>query len=288
MTILLHHASVLTTGGDIAPLATKGDAVATMSQALAGGDAAFMRQTVVELLRPFLFALVGAFFVLSGFLVAGSAFRTKNVGRFLAFRILRIMPALSLVVLFSSFVLGPIVTTLTLGEYFQDFNFLRYFGNLCGLYWPQLPEVFTANPIPHATNWNLWTLTPEFSAYAVVTVLMLTGVIYREKEFMRLFLVISAALILIVALGAFGVATRRDTTNFSAWLIMYSFIAGVVMWACAKHIPLSRSLFLLCGVSYYVLMIAKWNDVLAVLTLAYCVVYVGMQPFAWFDRIVKG
>src|SRR5262249_30349709 len=52
------------------------------------------KEIVIELLRPGLYALVGAFFVLSGYLVAGCAGRAKHAGDFLWCRVLRIVPAL--------------------------------------------------------------------------------------------------------------------------------------------------------------------------------------------------
>src|ERR1700722_8219950 len=45
--------------------------------------------------RPIFMAMVPMFFALSGFLVASSAFRTKSIRIFLAFRFLRIFPALA-------------------------------------------------------------------------------------------------------------------------------------------------------------------------------------------------
>lgn len=285
--ILLHHASVLTVGAEVAPLITKGDAVGTLDQLFKTADPAFVRQAVVELLRPFLFSLVGGFFVLSGFLVAGSAFRTRKVKQFLTFRILRIVPALSSEVMLSAFVLGPLVTTMSLQAYFVDPNFLRYFGNIFGFVWYDLPGVFTTNPIPNFVNMNLWTLPPEFYCYAIMSAMMGWGLVYRETAFLRAFLALTAAIVIVVALGGFGLATRQDTTRFSSWLIVYLFIVGVALWVYARHVPMSRLLFLACGVGYFALMITKWNDALAVLMLSYCVVYIGMTPFPRFDRLLK-
>jgi peptidoglycan/LPS O-acetylase OafA/YrhL len=56
--------------------------------------------------RPFLVVLVPMFFALSGFLVTGSAFRVRVTSTFLAFRALRIFPALSVEVALSALILG--------------------------------------------------------------------------------------------------------------------------------------------------------------------------------------
>jgi len=52
-------------------------------------------------------------------------------------------------------------------------------------------------------------------------------------------------------------------------------------------VPLNLPLFFICGGAYFLLMIARANDVLATLCLAYCVVYIGMTPFTWFDRLLR-
>ena len=59
----------------------------------------------IELSRPALFALVGVFFALSGFLVYGSATRSRNIGSFFANRALRLLPALTVEVFLSGLIL---------------------------------------------------------------------------------------------------------------------------------------------------------------------------------------
>jgi peptidoglycan/LPS O-acetylase OafA/YrhL len=80
------------------PLAAPAEIVARATKAVGGHSAP------VEILmaeggwsgwhRPFAVALVPMFFALSGFLVTGSAIRLKRTSTFLAFRALRIVPAL--------------------------------------------------------------------------------------------------------------------------------------------------------------------------------------------------
>jgi peptidoglycan/LPS O-acetylase OafA/YrhL len=283
--ILLHHASIAAIGPERAPAATKGDAVASLSMLLQGGDAVFLRQSVIELLRPFLFSLVGAFFVLSGFLVAGSAFRTRDVSQFLGFRALRILPALGSEVLLSALVLGPLVTSWSLGAYFSDPLFLRYFGNVLGFVSFELPGVFTDNPIPSQVNANLWTLPPEFYCYLVMSALMASGVVFMRRGFLLAFAAVSLAAALVSAFGGDIAPTRLDTTRFSSWFIVYLFVVGVALWAYGRLVPLDRRLFFLCGGLYVLLMATKASDFLAGLCLAYCVVYVGMMRFPLFDRL---
>src|SRR4029450_2869099 len=85
--IILYHTYNVTFGRDVNPGCATGELLANWSELSA-------TQFAIEVLRPGLFALVGAFFALSGFLVAGSALRTKSVRVFLSFRVLSIVPAL--------------------------------------------------------------------------------------------------------------------------------------------------------------------------------------------------
>jgi peptidoglycan/LPS O-acetylase OafA/YrhL len=284
--ILLHHASVLTVGAERAPAATKGDAMSSLAVLLHSGDAIFLRQAIIELLRPFLFSLVGAFFVLSGFLVAGSAFRTRDTRQFLSFRALRIVPALASEVLLSALVLGPLVTAVPLGDYFSDPTFYRYFGNIFGFVTYELPGVFGDNPIPLLVNGNLWTLPPEFYCYLVLGALMASGLLFTRKGFLLFFLAVSAGVALTASFGWLA-PTRMDTTRFSGWFLVYLFLVGAAIFAHAEHVRLDRRLFLFCGALYVVLMATKASDFLAGLCLAYCVVFVGMMRFALFDRLLK-
>ncbi|ATQ70455.1 MULTISPECIES: acyltransferase family protein [Methylosinus] len=284
--ILLHHASVLAVGGERAPAATKGDAVASLSMLLQGGDAVFLRQSIIELLRPFLFSLVGAFFVLSGFLVAGSAFRTRDTRQFLTFRALRIAPALASEVLLSALVLGPLVTSVALGAYFGDAQFYRYFGNIFGFVTYELPGVFTDNPVPALVNGNLWTLPAEFYCYLVLSALMASGLLFTRRGFLAVFLVVSVGVALTASFG-FLAPTRLDTTRFAGWFLVYLFLVGVALWVYAEHVRLDLRLFVLFGGLYVLLMATKTSDFLAGLCLAYCVVYVGMMRFSRFDRLLK-
>jgi peptidoglycan/LPS O-acetylase OafA/YrhL len=62
--------------------------------------------------EPFVAFLLPMFFALSGFLVAGSLERSDTLVTFLGLRVFRIMPALTVEVLLSALVLGPLLTTI--------------------------------------------------------------------------------------------------------------------------------------------------------------------------------
>nr|WP_301952467.1 MULTISPECIES: acyltransferase [unclassified Rathayibacter] len=109
---------------------------------------------------------VSVFFCVSGFLIAGSMERAPSAGRFLWHRVLRIFPALIVVVAVSMLVLGPLVTSLPVGAYFGSPQTWAYALNVPLLAQYELPGVFgSAVHARPAVNGSLWTLGVEFCCY---------------------------------------------------------------------------------------------------------------------------
>jgi peptidoglycan/LPS O-acetylase OafA/YrhL len=247
-------------------------------------------EIVIELLRPGLYALVGAFFVLSGFLVAGSAHRAKHAGQFLWCRVLRIAPALVVEVTLSALLLGALFTQHTLMDYFTDQRFFNYFLNIFGVVRYQLPGVFLQNPLPHVVNANLWTLPAEFHCYAIMLVLIISGVIYDRNKFILLFFLSFMTIILITLIMPSMLESRKSTYHFSEWFVVYLFFIGIIFYIYADKIILRKVLFVVCGIAYFALIIVNIFvfDLLAAVFLAYCVVYMGMTRYSFFERHITG
>lgn len=113
------------------------------------------------------------FFSISGYLITASWERQRAVVPYLAARVLRIFPALIVVVVASVLLLGPVVTTLSLHDYLHNPSTRSYLiDNL--LLRPQyaLPGVWDGLPWPNAVNGSLWTLPVEFFCYLLVPVLL--------------------------------------------------------------------------------------------------------------------
>jgi peptidoglycan/LPS O-acetylase OafA/YrhL len=125
---------------------------------------------------------VKIFFVVSGFLVAKSWWSDPHVGRFLVRRGLRLFPALAVLLLLTIAVLGPLFTTLPLGQYASDPSTLRYFIYNIVLY-PvyALPGVFLDNTYPGAVNGSLWSLPVEVSMYMLLPVLAGIAALARSR-----------------------------------------------------------------------------------------------------------
>jgi peptidoglycan/LPS O-acetylase OafA/YrhL len=108
------------------------------------------------------------FFSLSGYLVTNSWLQQPSVPAFLLKRSLRIFPALAVVVMLTTYVLGPTMTTLSVHDYYQSWILQHYMKGI-GLYVSYyLPGVFENNTYKIAVNGSLWSLPAEFLCYLIV------------------------------------------------------------------------------------------------------------------------
>lgn len=109
---------------------------------------------------------VAIFFVISGFLISQSLARSTSALNFIWKRSIRIFPGLIVAALVTVFVLGPLITSLPLNEYFASKETYKYLlvTKLYPPYPDTLPGVFdTSNN--RTVNGSLWTLAYEFTCY---------------------------------------------------------------------------------------------------------------------------
>ncbi len=174
---------------------------------------------------------VGIFFVISGFLVAGSWAREPSFPAFLAKRVLRIFPALLVALLLTAFVLGPLVTTLGAGDYLRAPATWLYVPRNLSLYGVTyaLPGVFLAVPVAGIVNGSLWTLRLEFTAYLGLALLAPL----RRALPLALESLAALAAIAAIALHATGLDGRGDLFRIAylAALNGFLFLAGASLQA---------------------------------------------------------
>lgn len=125
-------------------------------------------------------AAVLVFFVVSGYLVTSSWYNDPSIIRFAWRRILRIWPALTLVVTCTVFILGPFVTTLPLHEYFTHRATYDYFYILKMNIVYVLPGVFENNPYAQGVNGSLWTIPLEVRCYIILGIIGLIGLLKNK------------------------------------------------------------------------------------------------------------
>jgi peptidoglycan/LPS O-acetylase OafA/YrhL len=194
--------------------------------------------------------MVPMFFALSGFLVAGSSLRLAPPA-FLINRALRIFPALWVSVLLAALVVGPIMTTLPLGEYFTDRQFFTYLLNLVAIPRYLLPGVFSGQVV----NGALWTVPWEVLCYLVMATSMVLGL----SKHVRLALGVSVAwLIAAIAFHAMafppnapGLIHRAMRFAFGtqgSWLTPY-FLTGAALYHLRDRIPWDGRIAAVCGLT---------------------------------------
>jgi peptidoglycan/LPS O-acetylase OafA/YrhL len=189
---------------------------------------------------------VSVFFIVSGFMVTGSYLRKNNIFNYLIARVLRITPALIVVILASVFLIGPITTSLTLKEYFSTADTYTYLTKNI-TYWSSitwdLPGVFKNHPY-QAVNGSLWTIPAEFRMYIVIGLLGITGLLNR-----KLFcgaLLISAFFVSIYDPSFFS-------KNIDAVRLGGYFCLGVIAQLFKEKIPVRHEIFILLVIPTFLL-----------------------------------
>ena len=110
---------------------------------------------------------VGIFFFYGGFLIAKSCERHPSGKAYFKARALRIFPELIFVILGTTFIVGPIFTSLPIQEYFTSSETYRYLINILLIPNHTLPGLFEQTPFGGDPNGALWTLPVEFACYII-------------------------------------------------------------------------------------------------------------------------
>lgn len=229
--------------------------IAFHSITLAHGNA----DAMPEILQAAARLILPAFFALSGFLVAGSLARAASLREFMLLRVLRLMPALSVVVAATALLLGPLLTILPLRDYIRDPHLPIYFRNIWGQPEFLLPGVFSHNPRAGVVNGTLWTIPLEMACYVALAGLALMA------RMRRLALAVPTFILLVPGLGL-------ANQDFFA-----SFALGAVLFMMRSRLPLDAAL----GLGALVLAVAleAWVPAipLVALPLSYTVVWLGCR-----------
>lgn len=230
--------------------------------------------------RPILAFVLPAFFALSGFLVTGSLLRQSALIPFVTLRVVRLIPALAVEVTLSALVLGPLLTSLTLAQYFSDPLFFRYLLNIAGHISFYLPGVFLGPENfgrPGIVNQSLWTIPFELKCYIALVGLTLFGITRRRI----LFLGITIALLLVGTWKVFNITFDSDTVGGN--VLVFAFLVGACLALYKDMVPLSFPLFIAAVVVAFASFYFDSLRYVAMIPSAYIITYLGMQtpPKHW-------
>ncbi|MGY3173564.1 peptidoglycan/LPS O-acetylase OafA/YrhL [Pseudomonas sp. TE12234] len=225
------------------------------------------------------------FFIVSGYLIAKSWSFDPSVINFLVKRSLRIFPALIVVVVVTSFLLGPIFSTLTVKQYFSDLAFIMYLKNVILSPVFYLPGVLEHARIANVINGPLWSLPIEFFMYLVVVAL---GLLFKGG---RLIYTVATALFALMVVywcwrdAPLLVVYGTDVRNIPLIGIYFMIGACYAKWGLERWFSLS-------GVTVMVmatLLLAPYSLIsksLLWLTLPYVVLAYGLSS-SWLGSLVN-
>lgn len=217
---------------------------------------------------------VCAFFILSGFLIARSWSDDPRLLAYAAKRLSRIVPAYAAVTLFSALVLGPLFTTLSLGDYFGSKTTWSYIKYNLLFYKMQyvLPGVFADLKYPNAVNGSIWSLAVEMYLYILVPLLGSIGCLL--KGWGRHAILLLVAGLLITEWHAFQ-TPGSDSLVFFHQLVRpglrcaLCFAIGSCFYVYRDSIPLSTPL----AVFATAILVGSWRTPYASLALFACLPY---------------
>ena len=217
------------------------------------------------------------FFALSGFLVASSLERSSSIPKFLWMRATRIYPALTAEVILSAFIIGPIITTLPLTQYFTDPKFQSYMWNMIGRIRFELPGVFATAPMANVVNSSLWTVPFELECYIILAAL---GLLKLHKQPKILLLLLLAV---ILSLSAYTIIKPENflypKANLTGRQLVIFFVAGVAAYLNRDSIPHSKWLALLCAILGAISLRNIETSYIATIPVTYITVWLGVcQP----------
>lgn len=221
---------------------------------------------------------VDGFLVISGFLIAQSAQRQRNVLTFLRSRFLRIFPGLACALVFSALIVGGLAYAGTYHDYLRlgdggPLYYIRHWLTLNVQAEPwYISGVFAGNPT-QGVNVSLWTIKHEVSLYLLTALLMLTRLHRRRGVYVGL---LAAFTVLFVLKAGFGVQlwtlARVDAWVINTWnydrfvRTGLFFFLGAVMFQYREALPR-----------------AWWFAVLAVCVMVLCA-FLGV--LAWAHMLI--
>ncbi len=223
--------------------------------------------------RPLLCAILPMFFALSGFLVAGSLQRSTTIYEFVVLRVLRIVPALAVEILLSVLIIGTLLTTVPLAQYFADAKFWTYLLNIVGSISYELPGLFIHNPRPNVVNLSLWTVPAELWCYIYLVGLAVLGIARRKLLF------IAGALLLPVVFTVRIFVTGNFLVGYAlppGYFLIACFMTGAALHLAREWLPINPVLAILSVAAAAILLGSTSLIYLAALPVAYVTGYLGL------------
>jgi peptidoglycan/LPS O-acetylase OafA/YrhL len=178
---------------------------------------------------------VAMFFCMSGYLVTASFERSRSFQDYAMRRLRRLVPGLIACVLLTIFVFGPLLTTLSMSEYFSSTQTWKYVANIFLRHELYLPGVFEKLP-NQGVNGSLWTLLAEVMMYLSIPALFVVGLLNAQT--------VATLCIVIGAKLWFDLDTNRwSQSYFASTLPSFNTLRLAFMFFVGSYIYLQRDRF---------------------------------------------
>jgi peptidoglycan/LPS O-acetylase OafA/YrhL len=219
---------------------------------------------------------VNLFFALSGLLLASSLSYSKSLWSFAFARMLRIYPAL-IVVLLATIIGYSLVSDGFLENGIEKFSYfvknLLLIGGSSGL-----PGLFENTPMQHEINGPLWTLKYEVAAY--FSLVMMTVVCSRLPQFLN---PRNASLLVLATTGSIMLFFGEFTTH--GWFehgirLLFAFYLGVIAWHFRDRIyPNVTHLLILLAINAGLIAFEIYYPVVQIIFVGYLGLFLGTQNY---------
>lgn len=237
---------------------------------------------------------VFVFFSISGYLVLLSWDRTRNPFLFFRNRCLRIFPGLIACVVLCAFCVGPIVSELSLSEYFASWSTYRYVYTTLLMFGANvytLPGVFSTLPYPNTVNGSLWTIRYEIFMYIALLATVSTS---KKSSY-----IMATAVAGLVAVWILGVHLNPKDPSALLWHFQAIGLGGAIarlapfflvgaLWARAPRSALKPYVAILLAGAAYFFSNSAYAIVILWGVLPYCVLVIAYRSPQILNKFGQG
>ncbi|MBT2763309.1 acyltransferase [Paenibacillus sp. ISL-20] len=233
---------------------------------------------------------VNCFFVVSGFLIMQSLTSNSSYIKYFLNRFLRIFPAFFTSLFLVSIIIGPLISSFSIKDYFAinnsgplEFIFKNMSFNIFGYSWT-VRDAFVNNPFPGSANGSMWTLKHEFALYLILPLLNYFLIV----KFRKLFLIMTFVLTLLSIVNIlydykllnlvgdyYWVLSINEYTNFIR-LAPY-FMIGSLLYLYRDRVVISHRLIILCLILIIVGFKAGLLNIVLMFTIPYILIAVSVS-----------
>ncbi|SMO65111.1 Peptidoglycan/LPS O-acetylase OafA/YrhL, contains acyltransferase and SGNH-hydrolase domains [Chryseobacterium rhizoplanae] len=259
--------------------------IITHSYALSGATQGDPLSQLTNSQMEFSYLGVHGFFIISGYLIFKSLLRCKGLLDYYWKRLLRLFPAL-IVVLLITVLLAPAVYESSV-PYLQNKSVYTYIPQNLTLFFRQkgIDGVFENNPYKHSINGSLWTICYEFSMYVMVSLLFFI----RKKAFIKtvviLLFVSSYVLSIYYPYFLYGLFHKLALGTNHFYNLMCFFAGGMVLTYLNAS---KRTENILIITSFIILIISLYLNVFkytCYITLPLLVILIGERSTRYLNKV---